>query len=766
MTSQAKLSDDKFVAQALGLKAPVYRHIRNALSAGEAPVWLRTADPKLAGMFPHAFGFELLVDHMRSIEAFERRRANLISLYAARSDDDSLADARDAMAEVRDEGDLEDMALALEASPAPQGFETPEKEEHLAFYEVLRGDWKVARAIRKLFREVGTVKVELTGKEGVNDAPFRGLVGEAVRLVDFDASRYLQLRHGEHLHAVRFEFAFPAGSLKDIFDSIVTGYAVQEKESYLKFFLSFVEAERLPRLVQETRARLKRLAEDGALQHAWDQLQNSLQRGVHQGNVIGMLATRDKKLIAASVEPNGNLRTRQFQSKADDLGDQVLAFIGEADSVLLACQADSHTRTAAQKVQKALRAAKRESRLATVPVSVARTMMREVARGMHEAHLTPEERQCYLISTFARDPRGAAFHTPHILRSYISFRGEVNHRRLDEFEITFLRDMLQHGGVDVNDATIDVLRMVPGLDSAGVVVERSTAPFRSLEDFRLRMGLEGPVWRTAGCVLRVRLGDEPFDSRPLHPDYYAALTAALTASEVKPSVVMRTPNKVRELAWGDVLDGLAWPDAVPAAIARGLSKPKRRRPHRGGHGSGGPSKGGHAGPRSSGRALESLEVGTKLKGKVTALQPYGAFVDVGARKDGLVHVSMCSDDFCNDPSEVLTVGQEVEVRVVSVDIEKQRFRLSMRSDDAKPSGKGGGGKGGKGGRGRREEAPVVLAPGQKNMRPKGGRPTGRGKQDRKDKPERIKLGKDPKAVDPNAIDPNNPFFALLQKKDD
>jgi predicted RNA-binding protein with RPS1 domain len=718
-------------------------------------------------MFPHAFGFELLVDHMRAVEAFERRRANLISLFAARAEDETLADARDAMAEVRDEGDLEDMALAIEPSSNSEGGEPLEKEEHQAFVDLLHGDWKVARALRKLFREVGTIKVELTGKEGVNDAPFRGFVGDAARLVDFDAGRYLQLRHGEHLHALRFDFAYPAGSLKEVFDSVVTGFAVQEKEAYLKLFLSFVETERLPRLVQETRARLKRLAEDGALQHAWEQLQNSLQRGVHQSNVIGMLATRDKKLIAASVEPDGNLRTRQLQSKADDLGDQVLAFIGEADSVLLACQADSNTRTAAQKVQKALRAAKRESRLATVPVSVARTMMREVARGMHEAHLTPEERQCYLISSFARDPRGAAFHTPHILRSYISFRGEVNHRRLDEFEITFLRDMLQQSGVDVNEATIDVLRMVPGLDSAGVVVERSTAPFRSLEDFRLRMGLEGSVWRTAGCVLRVRQGDEPFDSRPLHPDYYAGLTAALAASEVKASVVMRTPNKVRELAWGDVLDALSWSDAVPAAIARALSKPTRRRPQHGGPKGG--KKSGFSGPRNSGRALESLEVGAKLKGKVTALQAYGAFVDVGARKEGLVHVSMCSDDFCNDPSEVLTVGQEVEVRVVSVDIEKQRFRLTMRSDDATGGAKAGRGKGGKGkgkgGRGRREEAPVILAPGQKNMRPKGGRPTGRGKQDNKDKPERIKLGPDPTAVDPKAIDPNNPFFALMQKGD-
>ncbi|MFZ5917585.1 MAG: S1 RNA-binding domain-containing protein [Chloroflexota bacterium] len=78
------------------------------------------------------------------------------------------------------------------------------------------------------------------------------------------------------------------------------------------------------------------------------------------------------------------------------------------------------------------------------------------------------------------------------------------------------------------------------------------------------------------------------------------------------------------------------------------------------------------------RTMEDLEPGQVLKGKVTRLERYGAFVDIGVERDGLIHVSEIASGYIKDPGEYLSAGEEVEVRVVSVDQRKNQIELSMK----------------------------------------------------------------------------------------
>ncbi|KAL1212940.1 Polyprotein of EF-Ts [Cardamine amara subsp. amara] len=87
---------------------------------------------------------------------------------------------------------------------------------------------------------------------------------------------------------------------------------------------------------------------------------------------------------------------------------------------------------------------------------------------------------------------------------------------------------------------------------------------------------------------------------------------------------------------------------------------------------------------------EELVAGATFTGKVRAIQPFGAFVDFGAFTDGLVHVSQLSDTFVKDVSSVVTIGQEVKVRLVEADIEGKRISLSMRENDDPPKRQSGG----------------------------------------------------------------------------
>ncbi|KAF8097763.1 hypothetical protein N665_0281s0026 [Sinapis alba] len=91
---------------------------------------------------------------------------------------------------------------------------------------------------------------------------------------------------------------------------------------------------------------------------------------------------------------------------------------------------------------------------------------------------------------------------------------------------------------------------------------------------------------------------------------------------------------------------------------------------------------------------EELVAGATFTGKVRAIQPFGAFIDFGAFTDGLVHVSQLSDTFVKDVASVVTIGQEVKVRLVEADIEAKRISLTMRSSDDPPKRQSGGGGGG------------------------------------------------------------------------
>jgi len=787
MTSPPPPRDDPRAARALGLKPAVYAHLRDAIRAGEGPVWLRCADPLLAGAFPNPFGFELLLERLGTEESLERRRMNLLRALAEKG----RSEVEAAVAEARDEGELEDLSLALEPSRPPEGWEPPAKPEHAAFLDSLRGDVGLARDLRRFFREKAVVTVELNPGKGADLRSFRQFDGLREPLLHLPIQKYFQLRRGERLHALKLQFELPPADLRAFFERSVEGVPPQERDGYQKLFFEFFQRERRGRYVQEARARLKRNAENATLQHAWEQLQSALDRGRHEGPVLGLCVLRGNRLVAGLIREDGHiLRTRVLPARGDGLPDRLKEFLGDAKPSLVAIQSDPVTRGIVPALLQGLRAEGAKVRSASVPLSVVKTLLREVARRPDETHLTHDERQALLIARLAWTPRAAAFHTPHIVRAYIPGRSEINARRLEGFEGTFLRNLLLQRGVEANHASPDQLRLVPGLDAEGLVRERSTAPFRSLEDLQARMGLSPQDWRAACCFLRVRDGDQVLDSRPIHPFYYPVLEALAGKAGLSLQDLMKDPARVKELDWEPVLKERGWSAGVVEQVRIHLGRATRRprRPHKG----------------REGQRLEALEVGAVLRGTISALLPYGAFVDVGARREGLVHISEMANRFVNDPADVVQVGQEVTVRVLSIDMEHQRFRLSMRQEGAREEGGGEGQGTGSAGKAAPSTGPRRTGrPGQRDPAGPGregserGRPGERGRRDsreghesrgRRERPGRPRVGARKDEFDPypkdgkharrepdfnldprkegEEIDPNNPFFKFFQKNKD
>jgi len=80
--------------------------------------------------------------------------------------------------------------------------------------------------------------------------------------------------------------------------------------------------------------------------------------------------------------------------------------------------------------------------------------------------------------------------------------------------------------------------------------------------------------------------------------------------------------------------------------------------------------------------IKDLEIGTKLTGIVRNVTDFGAFVDIGLHSDGLVHKSQMANYFVNNPIDVVKVGQQVQVKVIDIDLEREKVSLSMKDDNA------------------------------------------------------------------------------------
>jgi uncharacterized protein len=229
-------------------------------------------------------------------------------------------------------------------------------------------------------------------------------------------------------------------------------------------------------------------------------------------------------------------------------------------------------------------------------------------------------------------------------------------------------------GVDLNTASRELLTYVSGLGPVladNVVKHReSEGAFVRRRDL-LKVPRLGPkAYEQAAGFLRVNGGPEPLDASAVHPEHYDVVQAmakdlgcavadlvgnAEAAAAIKPQDYVTETVGLPTLQ--DILAELARPGRDPREeftvfrFAENVG------------------------------TLDDLALEMSLPGLVTNVTNFGAFVDIGVHQDGLVHISQLADRFVKDPNDVVKVGQQVTVRVIEVDKERQRISLSMKKKD-------------------------------------------------------------------------------------
>jgi uncharacterized protein len=248
-----------------------------------------------------------------------------------------------------------------------------------------------------------------------------------------------------------------------------------------------------------------------------------------------------------------------------------------------------------------------------------------------------------------------------------------------------VEDCVNAVGVDLNTASAPLLTRVsgitPGLADNIVVHRDQNGPFKSRTALKEVPRLGPKAFEQAAGFLRIPGGEDPLDSSSVHPEAYPVVRRILTATGQELKSLIGNTQALKSVKPTDFVDDTFGLPTVTDILAE-LEKPGRD-------------------PRPAFKTaifadgvdkIADLKPGMRLEGQVTNVAAFGAFIDIGVHQDGLAHVSALSKNFVKDPREVVKPGDIVKVKVLEVDIPRQRISLTLRLDDepgAAPSDRGG-----------------------------------------------------------------------------
>lgn len=229
-------------------------------------------------------------------------------------------------------------------------------------------------------------------------------------------------------------------------------------------------------------------------------------------------------------------------------------------------------------------------------------------------------------------------------------------------------------GVELNTASAPLLSYVAGIGPtlAKRIVETRDGKggLRSRKELMEVPRLGAKVFEQAAGFLRIRDGKHPLDNTAVHPERYTLVERMARDVGVSLAELVGNEGALERLAGR--LEGYRSDDVGLPTLQDILDE--LRRPGRDPRETFEPPA-----FRDDVREMKDLQEGMALEGVVTNVVAFGAFVDIGVHQDGLVHISQLADRFVKDPGEVVKVGQRVRVKVVSVDLQRKRIALTMKT---------------------------------------------------------------------------------------
>ncbi|MCY8072680.1 Tex family protein [Bacillus inaquosorum] len=287
--------------------------------------------------------------------------------------------------------------------------------------------------------------------------------------------------------------------------------------------------------------------------------------------------------------------------------------------------------------------------------------------------LQVEERSAVSIARRLQDPLAELVKIDPKSVGVGQYQHDVSQKRLNESLRFVVETVVNQVGVNVNTASAALLQYVAGLSKsvAGNIVKKreEIGKFSNRKELKDIPRLGAKTYEQCIGFLRVQEGTEPLDRTGIHPESYKETKALLKKLSLSTEQIgtAELKDKINQLALSETAKELGIGEITLKDICEQLTRPERD-------------------PRdevpkpllkTDVLQLEDLKEGMELQGTVRNVVDFGAFVDIGVKQDGLVHISKLSNQFVKHPLDVVSVGDIVTVWVDGVDVQKGRVSLSM-----------------------------------------------------------------------------------------
>jgi len=255
------------------------------------------------------------------------------------------------------------------------------------------------------------------------------------------------------------------------------------------------------------------------------------------------------------------------------------------------------------------------------------------------------------------------------------YQHDVNQSELARTLVTVVEDCVNSVGVDLNTASVPLLSRVSGLSAtvAKSVVRwrEANGAFKSRQDLLKVTGLGAKTFEQSAGFLRIRGGENPLDMTGVHPETYPVVEQIIVSTSKPIQEIMGRPELFKTLKAEQFANDRFGPITIRDIFVE-LEKPGRD-----------PRPDFAVARFNEGvEDVKDLQPGMVLEGTVSNVAQFGAFVDLGVHQDGLIHVSQLANKFVEDAREVVKTGDIVKVKVLEVDLGRNRISLTMKLDAA------------------------------------------------------------------------------------
>ncbi|WP_151754380.1 Tex family protein [Dictyobacter vulcani] len=578
--------------------------------------------------------------------------------------------------------------------------------------EMIAEDASVRGSVRSSFFKQSAVGAKVVDAEKVAEKDPNGVY----RLYyDFNESaaklvphRVLALNRGEREDVLRINIAYPYEQAKR---DIVAHYPVKSTSPFGPLMAEAMEDgyKRLlsPAMEREVRVELTRKAEEHAINVFATNLRNLLLQPPLRGKkVLGIDPGYRTGCKLTVVDETGKYITSDtmYLYQTDKARKLLQQMLSDYHISVIAIGNGTASRETEQLVAELLRELAEKNKdtepIGYMIVNEAGASVYSASEAAREEFPTLDATQRGTISIARRlqDPLAELVKIDPKAVGVGLYQHDVDQKELAATLERVVASCVNFAGVEVNSASAALLKHVSGINTrvANAIVKyrEANGPFKSRKDLMKVPGLGQATFVQAAGFLKISSGHEPLDNTFIHPESYEAARtllkmlpeeekAAKTAERIaqfrqliklQNSLGRSNHNRGNAAASGEAA---AWADIAAKAgvglptlqdIMENLEKP-------------GLDPRDELPPpilRHDVLKMEDLQPGMILQGTVRNVVDFGAFVDIGVKHDGLVHVSEMADRFVRDPLSVVAVGQVVQVRVLEIDLKRSRVQLSMR----------------------------------------------------------------------------------------